>query len=228
MQMDYLEGVAVVDIEATSLDTRKGAIASIGMVTFKDGELRRFYRVFRPFAGARVDESALAVCGFTLEQLNKRCNCKGGEGNCKVLEHAHAPEKVPLYVSEFMRENRCHTIAGQNPAFDTGYLNAYFERYRKFNFMSHRTIDLHSIAYEHIARKNVTVPISIVKHDGATYVRNDFSATKLYKLIGMPTEPRPHNALTGAVFEFEALCRLVYKKQVLKEFKKYALKKGIL
>ncbi len=221
--MDYLDGVAVVDLEATSLNTRKGAIASIGMVTFRNGELRRYYRVFRPFKGARIDKSALAVCGFTLKELNKRCDCSGGEENCSVPEHAHSPEKVCLYVSKFMRENRCHTIAGQNPAFDTGYLHAYFERYKKFDFISHRTIDLHSIGYGQLAAKGMRVPTDMVRDGRISYVRNDFSATKLYHMIGMPTEPKPHNALTGAVFEFEALCRLVYKKPVLEEFQKYSL-----
>jgi DNA polymerase III epsilon subunit-like protein len=226
---EYMQGVAVVDIEATSLDTARGAIASIGMVTFRDGALKRYYRVFRPFGGARIDMKSMAVNGFTIKDLNNRCNCAGGERNCKVQEHAHAPEKVPLYVSEFMRENKCHTIAGQNPAFDTGYLNAYFKRYKRFNFMSHRTIDLHSIAYGHIAGKGIEVPVDRIKDKkGIAYLRNDFSATKLYHMIGMPTEPKPHNALNGAVFEFEALCRLIYKKPVLKEFKGYAIRKEIL
>ena len=227
MASDYLEGVAVVDIEATSLDTRRGAIASVGMVAFKDGALRRFYRVFRPFAGAKIDRSALAVCGFTLKQLNNKCDCKGGEGHCKNPEHAHSPRKVPAYISKFMQENRCHTIAGQNPAFDTGYLNAYFERYKRFNFMSHRTLDLHSVAYGRIAEKGIAVPVSTIKAGGITYLRNDLSATRLYGMIGMPTEPKPHNALTGAIFEFEALCRLIYRKQVLNEFRGYPLKRDM-
>jgi DNA polymerase III epsilon subunit-like protein len=226
--MDYLDGVAVVDLEATSLNTRKGAIASIGMVTFRNGELKRYYRVFRPFKGAKIDKSALAVCGFTLKELNRKCDCKGGEDNCKVLEHAHSPEKVCSYVSEFMHENQCHTIAGQNPAFDTGYLHAYFERYKNFDFISHRTIDLHSIGYGHLASKGMKVPVDRARDGKVSYVRNDFSATKLYQLIGMPTEPKPHNALTGALFEFEAFCRLIYKKPVLEEFKMYKLKTEIL
>ena len=226
--MDYLEGVAVVDLEATSLDTRRGAIASIGMITFRNGELRSYYRVFRPFKGARIDKSSLKVCGFTLKELNRRCDCKGGEDNCKVPEHAHSPERVCAYVSKFMKENNCHTIAGQNPAFDTGYLHAYFNRYKKFDFISHRTIDLHSIGYAHLASKGMRVPVDRVRDGRISYARNDFSATKLYRMIGMPAEPKPHNALTGAVFEFEALCRLVYKRSVLEEFKKYKLKTDIL
>ena len=224
---NYLQGVAVLDIEATSLDTRNGAIASIGLVTFKDGKLVRFYRAFWPFNGAKIDESALKVNGFTLKQLNNRCNCKN-PADCKLQEHMHDPAEVTLCLERFMRENNCHTIAGQNPAFDTNYANAYFERYKKFNFMSHRNIDLHSIAYAYIVSNGIDMPTDSVSGGGHDYKRNDLSATKVYKMLGMPMEPRPHNALTGAVFEFEALCRLVYGKPVLEEFKKYSMLKKIL
>lgn len=227
--MDYLKGIAVVDVEATSLDTQKGAIASIGMVTFRDGELERFYRVFRPFAGARIDKSSLKINGFTIKSLNERCDCEGGEPNCKVAEHAHNPRRVPLYVSMFMQNNRCSTLAGQNPAFDTNYINAYFERYHTFNPISHRIVDLHSIAYARLAERRIRLPTERVKdRKGAVYSRNDLSATRIYRMIGMPKEPSPHNALTGAVFEFEAFCRIIYKKPVLKEFRRYRIRKGTL
>lgn len=226
---DYMKGVAVVDVEATSLDTQRGAIASIGMVTFVDGGLNRFYRIFRPFPRAKMDHSALKVNGFSRKDLDNRCDCKGGELNCKVAEHAHDPRKVPLYVSAFMKDNRCSTIAGQNPTFDANYINAYYDRYGTFNPVSWRTIDLHSIAYAKLAEKNIRIPTERIKdRGGKEYLRNDFSATHIYKMIGMPEEPRPHNGLTGAVFEFEALCRIIYKRPVLEEFKKYRIRKGTL
>jgi len=37
--------------------------------------------------------------------------------------------------------------------------------------------------------------------------------------VGLPDEPSPHNALTGAVVEAEALSRLLYDKPLLPEFK---------
>jgi hypothetical protein len=145
-----------------------------------------------------------------------------------VEEHAHGPEKVPVYVSRFMHDNKCHTIAGQNPTLDIDYINAYFERYKRFNFLSHRTIDMHSIAYGCLAAKGLKVPTETVEGEGKSYVKNKLSATEIYRMLGLPEEPKPHNALTGAVFEFEAMCRLVYKKQVLDEFKRYRLRKEIL
>jgi hypothetical protein len=41
--------------------------------------------------------------------------------------------------------------------------------------------------------------------------------------VGIPPEPKPHVAINGAIWEYEALHRLIYEKQGLEEFKAYPI-----
>ena len=43
--------------------------------------------------------------------------------------------------------------------------------------------------------------------------------------VGLPPEPKPHHALTGAKVEAEALSRLLFGKILLKEFAHYEIPK---
>jgi hypothetical protein len=38
------------------------------------------------------------------------------------------------------------------------------------------------------------------------------------EFAGLGVESKPHNALNGARYEFEALCRIIYGKSVLPQF----------
>ncbi len=44
------------------------------------------------------------------------------------------------------------------------------------------------------------------------------------RYVGIPDEPKPHNALTGALVETEAFGRFFYNKPLLPEFATYPLK----
>ena len=105
-------------------------------------------------------------------------------------------------------ENR--TIAGENPSFDRDFLKASAQRCEIKWLISHRTIDLHSLAYASYLKRGLNLP---VKDE-----RMDLNADRIFNYVGLPAEPRPHRALVGAKMEAEAFSRLIYGKVLLKDF----------
>jgi DNA polymerase III epsilon subunit-like protein len=190
----------VVDVEMSGVDVVRHAIVSVGAVDFEQPE-RRFYRECRIWDGAEIDPAGLAVNGFTLEQ---------------VIDPAKLTDEqlVREFVS-WLHESSDRTLGGQNTAGDRDFLQAAANRCGlKYRF-GYRVVDLHSVAWAHLRTHGIPVPLK----DG----RTDLSADVIYPLVGMPTEPKPHHALTGALMEAEALSRLVHKRQLLDEFRQYPL-----
>ncbi len=63
--------------------------------------------------------------------------------------------------------------------------------------------------------RGLTVPLA--KHHSAL----DLDAILRY--CGIPDEPMPHNALTGAMSHAEVASRLLYTKKLLPEFEQYQI-----
>jgi hypothetical protein len=51
--------------------------------------------------------------------------------------------------------------------------------------------------------------------------RSALNSDRVMKYVGIPPEPKPHNALNGAKWEAEAFMRLFYDKNLFPEFKEY-------
>ncbi|KKM45930.1 hypothetical protein LCGC14_1560170 [marine sediment metagenome] len=81
-------------------------------------------------------------------------------------------------------------LAGHNPRFDLDFLKVNFKRVDISFPFTYRTVDLHTLAYS--------------KFGGKEKLTSD----RIYELLGMEIEPRPHNALTGAKYETKAFSLL--------------------
>ena len=97
---------------------------------------------------------------------------------------------------EWLQPIHDKTLAGHNPAFDRDFCNTNFRTVNKGNVFGYRNVDLHSVAYAKFL------------HDGIEF--DKLTSDNIYKLLNMPQEPRPHIALNGAIWETEALSRLIY------------------
>lgn len=196
----------ILDIETTGTDPRVHSIASIGAVDFSHPE-RRFYEECRIFPTAHIDPEGLAVNGFTEEQLEDASKKTDGE---IVVDFLH-----------WLSESEEQTIAGQNPmVVDVPFLRAVSERYHLNNTFAHRSLDLHSVCFLHMIERGVMPPVDSIKKHTA------LNSKAIMEYVGIPEEPHPHNALTGALYEAEAFYRLFNGKNLLEEFKKYQLPKG--
>lgn len=189
----------VVDVETTGLDPKRNSIVSIGALDFSNPE-NQFYAECRIYDGAEVSKQALDINGFSDEQV--RANGKSS------LEEA-----MGNFVAWLETCGDDRTLAGENPSFDRDFLKASAERYgMKWN-PGHRTGDLHSVCYAHHLGRGLKPPTA----NGRTALDHD----KTLNYVGLPAEPKPHNALVGAKMEAEAFSRLIHGKPLLSEFEKY-------
>lgn len=189
----------VVDIEATGLNPYKHSIVSMGCVDFED-PARRFYAECRIWEGAELDEGGMAVHGMSEQQVRD--------------PNRTSIKDMVLQFLEWVGNPVSFTIAGQNPSFDRDMLQVHAEREGVDWPFNHRTVDLHSVAYAHRMTHRKEPQVKAFGEDA-------FGASKIYTYLGMPTEPEPHNALTGAIMETEAFARLLYGKSVIEEFWKH-------
>ncbi len=190
----------VADMEASGLNYRKHSILSIGAIDFENPE-RRFYDECRIWDGAKIQKDALAVNGFTEEE----CHDPKKQSLQELMEH----------FLQWVEETGDKTLAGQNPSFDRDFINDSFSRAHISWHFSYRTLDLHTVCYMDMVRRGKEIPR---KNN-----RVEMSLDAILAYVGLPTEPKPHNGLTGAVMEAEAFSRLLYEKNLLPEFAQYPL-----
>lgn len=193
----------VVDVETTGTDPARHAIVSIGAVDFGRPD-RQFYRECRVFDGAQVEAEALAVNGFTLEQVTDPAKA--------TLE-----ETIGHFIA-WCRDAENRTLGGHNTAFDRDFLQASADRYNLAWHFGNRVLDLHSVGWMHMASSGVTIPLR-----GG---RSSLSCDAILQYAGLPAEPKPHNGLVGAKMEAEAFSRLVHGRSLFPEFAAHAIPFG--
>ncbi len=195
----------VVDIETTGINPQKNSIISIGAVNFKHPK-KKFYSECKIFEGAEINLESLKINGFTKAEISFENKDK------KTLRNAL------IEFLDWVKEQRDSDaiIAGQNPSFDRDFLIYTCERYQiRFPF-TFRTIDLNTLTAFYIIKNNINTKI------------NSLNTNRIYTLLGMPEEPNPHNALTGAIMEAEAFSRLIYGKNLIEEFKEYKIPENLV
>lgn len=193
----------VVDCEMTGLEPTLHSIVSIGAIDLSNPS-RQLYEECKLWDGAKVEDEALAVNGFTLEQITDAS--KQSEGD---LVHTF------IAFAEGMADT---TFAGQNVFTDLYFLQQAARRagHTAWPF-AHRIIDIHTLAFEHMVKRGLTPPLNVEKRHSAL----NLDATLTY--CGIPEEPKPHNALTGAKCSAEVISRLLWDKKLLPEFSQYEI-----
>lgn len=189
-----------IDVEATGTNYEKHSIVSVGALDLNAPQ-NRFYGECRVWDGAHISEEALEVNGFSEEEVTDKQKQSEGELIKSFLKWSkQVPER---------------TLAGQNVSFDRDFLKTAAERAGINWPMAHRTIDTHTLCYMHMVKRGIEPPIE-----------NSHSALDLDAIlnyVGIPEEPQPHNALTGALSHAECISRLLYNKKLLEEFDKYPI-----
>lgn len=192
----------VLDIEASGLVYKEHSILSLGAVDLDNPE-NRFYEECRIWDGAKIDDEGIAVCGFSREEATDPTKQTEGELIRKFLQWSEA-------VAD-------KTLAGQNVSFDRDYVQAACNREHIEYPFAFRTIDSHSLAWMHMVKRGLIPPIDPVRK------RSMLDLDAVLNYTGIPKEPTPHNALTGALSHAEVISRLLYNKKLLPEFTQYAI-----
>lgn len=191
----------VVDVEASGTESQKHSIVSLGALDLAHPE-NRFYMECRVWEGAHIMPEALQVNGFTEAQITD--TSKATEAD---LTHAF------LAWSEGVEER---TLAGQNVSFDRDFLKHAAERagHTEWPF-AFRTIDTHTLCYMHMIQRGRKPPV--------VHRRSGLNLDAVLNYCGIPEEPAPHNALTGALSHAEVIARLLYGRKLLPEFTQYEI-----
>jgi DNA polymerase III epsilon subunit-like protein len=192
-----------IDCEMTGLDPKRHAIISIGGVNLDNPE-ETFYGECRIFSGAEIDPAGLAVNGFSEAQ----CLDDSKDSETDLMQK----------LFDWMQKAENHTLVGQNVTLDKEFMNEAFVRCGIAFQFNHRVIDTHSVAYSRFLIEGRPIPVKTEKPKVSS-----LNLDEILKYTGIPEEPRPHNALTGAKVSAEAFSRMVFKKKLLSDFDQFEL-----
>lgn len=192
----------VIDIEGSGLDYKKHSIVSLGAIDFEHPE-RRFYAECRMWDGADYMDEALEVNGFTAEQITDPTKMDEME--------------LIRQFWEWSQHLGDRTLTGQNVSFDRDFIKAALDRADLPWDFAHRTLDIHTMCWMHIVRRGLPPPID------EQHRRSSLNLDAVLNYCGIPEEPKPHNALTGAMCHAEVTSRLLYDRPLLPEFAQYPM-----
>lgn len=190
----------VVDVETTGVIPHIHSLLSVGAVDFANPS-RQFYEECRMWEDAHVSPEALAVNGFSREEITD-------------LTKETDKELVKHFLLWTMKSEEV-TLAGENPSFDRDFLHYTALRHHIDWPLAHRTIDLHTLCYYHMVKREMRVPL-LHKH-------SDLNLDTIAEYVGLKGREGIHKALEDARLEAEALSRLLYKKNLLPDFKNFPL-----
>lgn len=163
--------LVVVDVETTGIDANKYSLVSIGAVSIEDPS-KTFYGECSIWPGAAVDEGALRVNGMSMADITS-------------AERKTEAQLVKEFI-DWLPKNPI--MIAHNASFDRDFIAAACERGNVYNPFGFRTLDVHTFVFMHLMRKGDTIP-------------KNLSLNNCLKSLGLPPEPNPHNALTGAQCE---------------------------
>jgi len=187
----------VLDVETTGLVPEKHSILSLGALDLDD-PTNQFYEECQVWNGAEIEEEALGINGFTPEEVGERSGKQTEAG------------LIRAFVAWAMDRPKERTLAAQNVSFDLEFVQAACKRAGIECPFAKRTIDVHTLTWAHMVSRGVALP-----------VKNGHSAINLDAALaycGLPGEPKPHNALTGAYCHAEVISRIAYTKKLLPDF----------
>ncbi len=188
----------VLDVEASGTVPWKHSILSIGAVDFSNPE-NRFYRECRIRDGAEVSPDSLKVNGFSPDEIRS---------------NSREPQKEALRgFVDWARGIEDRTLAGHNLHMDFYFVEFALKLYRIETPFPKRIVDIHAITYAHMSSREISPPM---ERNGS-----GISSRVAQMYCGLPEEPRPHNALNGALIETEELSRLLHGSKLIKEYSAY-------
>lgn len=193
----------VLDVETTGLVPEKHSIISLGALDLND-PTNQFYEECQVWEGAEISDEALAINGFAREEIV-------GQGSSKQTEAG----LIASFVAWATDRPKNRTLAAQNPSFDLEFVQAACKRAGIECPFAKRTIDIHSIVWLHMTKRGIEPP-----------TKNGNSAINLdaaLQYCGVPGEPKPHNALMGAMCHAEVLSRIAYTRKLLPDFSTFAI-----
>jgi len=194
--------VIVLDVESTGLNPETGSILSLGALDL-DEPTNQFYDECRIWDGAHVDDDALKINGFSKEEITD-------------LAKKSEAELVAAFIAWATDRPKRRILAAQNVSFDLEFVQAACARAGIECPFGKRTLDTHTLVWVHMTERGLEPPLNANKHSA---INLDFALN----YCGIPEEPKPHNALTGALCHAEVIARIAYNRSIVPEFASYPI-----
>jgi len=130
-----------VDCETTGLDCGVHALVQVAGVIEVCGKVeKRFNVLLRPESGQMANKKALDVQGRTLEQI--RAFPSAQDGYLELIGIFDG------FIDRYKKDDKFLWI-GQNPRFDYGFLDAFFNRFKNpylYAYVDYHLIDIGAVA----------------------------------------------------------------------------------
>jgi DNA polymerase III epsilon subunit-like protein len=192
----------IIDVEASGVNYEKHSIISIGALDYSNPD-NRFYGECRIWDGARIMEGATVIHGMSDESITD--------------PNKQSEEELIRRFFEWSQHMADRTLVGQNVSFDRDFLRLACERAGIPWDMAYRTLDTHTFCWMHMVKRGLVPPID------AQHRRSALNLDAILNYCGIPDEPEPHNALTGAMSHTEVVSRLLDDRQLLPEFSQFPI-----
>jgi hypothetical protein len=190
----------VIDVETTGERAWLHSILSIGAVDFSKPK-NQFYKECRIREGAEIDPVALQINGFSMDEIKS--------------EKKDSLKDILEQFIEWSGKIEDTTMAGHNHYMDVDFIEYSLAIYGIKSPFAYRLVDTHKLTYANYISRGIKPPIE----KGGSGI----NSTVFIKYCGLPEEPKPHNALTGAKIETEAISRLMYGKNLLEEYESFSV-----
>jgi DNA polymerase III epsilon subunit-like protein len=155
------------------------------------------------WTGAHIDQGALEVNGFTEEEIRD--------------ENKQTEAELVRAFLEWSQHMSDRTLVGQNVSFDRDMTKAACARAGIPWDLAHRTLDTHTMCWMHMVKRGMQPPVD------EQHRRSALNLDAVLNYCGIPSEPEPHNALTGALCHAEVTSRLLNNKKLLPEFTQFEI-----
>lgn len=195
----------ILDIETSGVDFSKCGIWQIGAIDLESGE--EFLQECRiddkdEIVNAKdAKHPVLEVIGKTEEELRdiKKQSQK------ELLEN----------LFNWLEQRADRRILCHHPQFDMGFILTKARKYNLNIFFSHKTFDLYTLAELRYFQFNN----KFSKEHGF----KTFGLTEISEFCGLEDKRKFHNALEDCKLEAECFYRLVYGKNLFKEYAKFEI-----
>ena len=176
-----MKKLIAVDVETSGLDPKESSLLSIGAVDIANPG-NTFYVECRAWEGAYISSTALKINGFTEEQIQSFDKSES-EAIASFFDWLNQFPEKPMMVAH-------------NASFDRDFIAEAAKRAELKTPFDFRTIDIHSITFMNMLCRRSTIP-------------GRLGLNQCLEHFGLPKEPTPHNALTGAQCNADILMKIL-------------------
>ena len=189
----------VLDIETSGLNKVKCGIWQIGAIDLNDKE--EFFQEGKIDDEDVIEEDALKVIGKTEEDLRDKSK--------------KTQKKLVADFFKWIEKRSVKTFLCQNPQFDVTFLELKAEKYKLDIPFKYKCFDSHTIAqmiHHKIHGKFLFEEKS-----------SKMSLGRILEFIGMKDNRQAHNALEDCKLTAECFSRLVYGKNLFREYSQFEI-----